>query len=84
LDGFTQLVARDADVVGGNHPLIVLSHGTGGLYSSHYDTALILAHAGFVVAALTHPQDNSHDGSRATDLPARPRQLRNLISGPMA
>ena len=73
-------MARDADVVGGNHPLIVLSHGTGGFY----DTALILAHAGFVVAALTHPQDNSHDGSRATDLPARPRQLRNLISGPMA
>jgi predicted dienelactone hydrolase len=29
------------------HPVIFISHGTGGSLASHYDTALALAKAGF-------------------------------------
>src|SRR5690606_13283708 len=60
-------------------PLVVISHGTGGDFRSHEATALALAHAGFVVAALTHTGDNWRDRSRAMDMAERPRQLGVLI-----
>jgi predicted dienelactone hydrolase len=60
-------------------PLVVISHGNGGWYRSHYDTAEALAEAGFVVAALTHPGDNLRDDSRSTRLSDRPRHIRLLI-----
>lgn len=60
-------------------PLIVISHGNGGWYRGHYDTAEALADAGFVVAALTHPGDNWRDDSRSTQLSERPRQVSLLI-----
>ncbi|HTA65611.1 MAG TPA: hypothetical protein VK753_08905 [Xanthomonadaceae bacterium] len=56
-----QKVAADGHVVGNGMPLIVMSHGNGGLLSSHSDTALALASAGFVVAAVTHTGDNAED-----------------------
>jgi predicted dienelactone hydrolase len=46
-------------------PLIVISHDTGGGAASHYDTALALANAGFVVVAPTHTADNYQDQSAA-------------------
>ena len=60
-------------------PLIVISHGNGGDFRSHHDTAMALAKAGFVVAALTHTGDNWRDQSRATDVVGRTRQLSVLI-----
>ncbi|MBS0490382.1 MAG: prolyl oligopeptidase family serine peptidase [Proteobacteria bacterium] len=60
-------------------PLVVISHGNGGDFRSHEDTAQALAAAGFVVAALTHTGDNWRDQSRATDVAGRPRQLSVLI-----
>lgn len=39
-------------------PLVVLSHGYGGSFLGHHDTAETLANAGFVVAAITHSDDN--------------------------
>ena len=51
LDTFTQDVAVGAPVVGHDLPLVLISHGSGGWFGGHYDTALALAHAGFVVAA---------------------------------
>jgi predicted dienelactone hydrolase len=72
-------------------PLIVISHGNGGWYRGHPDTARALADAGFVVAALTHPGDNFRDQSRSTQLTMRAPQLSRLIdymtrdwSGPVA
>lgn len=56
-----QMVARNGPVVGSNLPLIIVSHGNGGMLSSHSDTALALASAGFVVAAVTHTGDNARD-----------------------
>lgn len=60
-------------------PLVVISHGNGGDFRGHEDTARALADAGFVVAALTHTGDNWRDQSGATDVARRPRQLSLLI-----
>ena len=74
-----QQVAENAPVQAGRHALVVMSHGNGGWFGGHLDTALALAAAGFVVAAPTHAGDNYRDQSHATDLPARPRQIRDTI-----
>src|SRR3984957_14502895 len=74
---FVQSVATDAPVSGKQLPLVLISHGTSGSLASHYDTALALAKAGFVVAALTHTGDNTGDQSytgNRIDLIDRPRQ----------
>jgi predicted dienelactone hydrolase len=76
---FTQSVAPDAPFKGRALRLIVISHGNGGSDDGHYDTALALAKAGFVVAALEHTGDNYRDQSRATDVANRPRELHRLI-----
>jgi predicted dienelactone hydrolase len=72
----TQVVAAGAPIVGEHLPLIVMSHGNGGFFGGHADTAQALAQAGFVVAALTHPGDNYKDQSRATAMADRPRRCR--------
>jgi predicted dienelactone hydrolase len=77
---FTQSVAPDAPVTPGRHPLIVMSHGNGGTFESHYDTALALARAGFVVAAMTHTGDNYRDQSQATHMTPRPEAVHTVIS----
>jgi predicted dienelactone hydrolase len=51
---FSQFVATNAPISGKQLPLILISHGTSGSFASHYDTALALAKAGFVAAAITH------------------------------
>lgn len=80
----TGLSSQDV-VVGGSlpqrhHALVVISHGTGGDFAGHADTAVALARAGFIVAALTHPGDNWRDTSRATQIEQRPAALSALIS----
>ncbi len=76
---FSQVVAPGAAVAGRALPLVVLSHGTGGWYGSHYDTARALAEAGFVVAAVSHTGDTYDDHSRAARIWDRPRQVHRLI-----
>lgn len=60
-------------------PLVVFSHGSGGHFAGHRDTAVALAEAGFVAAALTHAGDNWRDHSRAVAIWDRPRQLELLV-----
>ena len=60
--GFAHL-ARNAAITGGRHPLVVISHGTGASSTSHFDTAIALAEAGYVVAAPLHNGDNFRDMS---------------------
>ena len=55
--------APDATVTTGQHPLVVISHGTAAASTSHIDTALALAQAGYVVAAPLHNGDNYQDTS---------------------
>jgi predicted dienelactone hydrolase len=76
---FTQTVALDAPIAGNHLPLVVMSHGGGGWYSGHYDTALALAHAGFVAAAVSHAGDTFDDQSRVLQLWRRPAQLHRLV-----
>ncbi|CAN7580575.1 prolyl oligopeptidase family serine peptidase [Phenylobacterium sp. LjRoot225] len=66
-------------VAGQGLPLVVISHGTGGAFTSHQDTAAALAAAGFVAVALTHAGDNWRDRSRAVEIWRRPRQLKLTV-----
>ena len=79
LGGFMQEVAPNGAVAGDRLPLVVMSHGAGGWFGEHVDTALALARAGFVVAALSHTGDTYDDQSRAARIWQRPAQLKRLI-----
>lgn len=74
-----QSVVPGGPIVGTRLPLVVISHGTGGSFTGHADTAVALAKAGFVVAALTHPGDNWQDQSRVIHIEERPRAFSGLI-----
>jgi len=76
---YEQTVANGGAVAGRGLPLIVMSHGTGGSFAGHYDTALGLADAGFVVAAVTHTGDNYRDQTQFGHLEIRPRHIKVLI-----
>ena len=58
---YTHEAALNAPIAGERLPLIVISHGAGGSGTNQADTAVDLAKAGFVVAAVTHSGDNSRD-----------------------
>jgi predicted dienelactone hydrolase len=80
---YQQLVVPNGRITGTRLPLVLISHGTGGSYASHYDTALALASDGFVVAALTHTGDNYMDQSyvgNRKDLTDRPRQVSVVLT----
>ncbi|THD74344.1 MAG: dienelactone hydrolase [Phenylobacterium sp.] len=74
-----QSVAPGAAVLGHGHPLVVISHGTGGSFADHFDIARALAQSGFVVAAVSHTGDTYDDRSRALRITERPGQLVRLI-----
>lgn len=72
-------VAAAAPLAGAHLPLVLISHGTGGSALTHYDTALALAEAGFIAAAIEHTGDNWHDRSNSfaqRNFTERPRQLK--------
>ncbi len=75
----TMSVAINAPMQGKDLPLVVMSHGNGGSYLSHFDTAVALADAGFVVVAVTHTGDSYADQSRSIDVMARPRHISRAI-----
>jgi predicted dienelactone hydrolase len=79
LGAFVQTVADRGPVTGETLPLIVMSHGTGGGFDGHYDTALALAEAGFVVASVSHTGDTFDDQSRTLFVWERPAQIHRLI-----
>jgi predicted dienelactone hydrolase len=76
-----QSLALGGPVNGEHLPLIVVSHGNGGFSDTHADTALALADAGFVVAAVTHTGDNYSDESYPASrwMVDRPRHIRLVI-----
>jgi predicted dienelactone hydrolase len=75
----TMSVALNGTAQGKALPLVVMSHGTGGSFLGHFDTAIALADAGFVVVAVTHTGDNHADQSRSVDVMDRPRQISRVI-----
>lgn len=56
-------VALNAPMGDSNGGLIVMSHGYGGWYAGHADTAMALADAGYIVAAPTHTGNTWSDMS---------------------
>jgi predicted dienelactone hydrolase len=79
---FTMPAAKDAILEGHGLPLVVISHGRGGSFVMHHDTAEHLADAGFVVAALNHPGDTTLDKSLFYDLSVyiqRPLDIKRVI-----
>ncbi|WP_292866588.1 dienelactone hydrolase [Mesorhizobium sp.] len=79
LEGISQRVAPSGPLQGSALPLVVISHGGGGSYARHYDTALALARAGFIVAAVSHAGDTYDDQSKVLMPWRRPAQLSRLI-----
>lgn len=79
LGPFTLDIARGGAVAGQRLPLIVMSHGNGGSSLGHHDTAVALAQAGFVVAAVTHTGDNHADQSAEASMMDRPRHVSRVI-----
>nr|AMH39541.1 putative lipoprotein signal peptide [Tardiphaga robiniae] len=59
---------RDCPVSKRKHPLVLISHGTGGWFAGHHDTAETLADAGFIVVAINHPGDSGYDSSPSEGL----------------
>jgi len=57
LGPYRQTVAPGGTVAGRQLPLVVILHGVQGSFANHYHTALALADAGFVVAAVTQGDD---------------------------
>lgn len=55
---------RNCAIAGKQLPLVVMSHGSGGSFLGHHDTAAALADAGFVIAAVNHPGDSFQDLGR--------------------
>jgi len=80
----TMTAAINAPVNGKALPMVVMSHGTGGSYLGHLDTAIALADAGFVVVAMNHTGDNYADQSRSVDIMDRPRQVSRVIDHMLA
>jgi predicted dienelactone hydrolase len=79
---FGLMGVKDCPVTGAKLPLIVFSHGRGGWFGAHHDTAQALADAGFVVAAINHPGDTANDSSRRDTLSAwvsRPVDMVRLL-----
>jgi predicted dienelactone hydrolase len=75
----TQMVAAAAPAVGTGLGLIAVSHGTGGNADNHFDTAIALADAGFVVVAPTFTGDSTDDRSRVLMIWNRPRLLHVVL-----
>src|SRR5471032_934322 len=80
----TMSVALNAPIEGSALPLVVMSHGTGGSFLEHYDTAIALADAGYVVAAVSHTGDNYADQSRSIFVMDRPKQMSRVIDHMLA
>jgi predicted dienelactone hydrolase len=83
LGSLTAEGVESCPIAGEKLPLIVISHGVGGWFGGHHDTAERLADAGFVVAAIDHPGDAGRSATRHPDdlsiLLERPADIKRLI-----
>jgi predicted dienelactone hydrolase len=80
--GFNLNGAEDCPPDASKLPLVVMSHGRGGWFGVHHELAASIADAGFVVAAVDHPDHNSQDRTRIdalSTLVERPADLKRLI-----
>ncbi|UZE50992.1 alpha/beta hydrolase [Rhodopseudomonas sp. P2A-2r] len=81
-EDFGLMGVKDCPVTRAKLPLIIISHGRGGWFGAHHDTAEALADAGFVVAAINHPGDNGSDPSQTDKMSlwaSRPTDMVHLL-----
>jgi len=83
---FGRALAQNAPITNPNTGLILLSHGFGGWFASHADTAEALANAGFIVAAPSHTGNTWSDMSSTVEqwLLDRPRHISRIIDAMQA
>src|SRR4029077_14216403 len=67
IGAYVLTVIEDCPMAGGKLALVVISHGRGGDFLGHHDTAEALADAGFAAVAINHPGDTARDMSRTDD-----------------
>jgi predicted dienelactone hydrolase len=70
--------AAGTAIVPGRHPLILISHGSGGHRFNQFYLAEVLASHGFIVLAVQHPGnclDNNRDADLLVNLWNRPRDI---------
>ncbi|QQO12798.1 hydrolase [Bradyrhizobium diazoefficiens] len=72
---------KDCPVTGSKLPLVVISHGNSGYFALHLDIIEALVSAGFVVAAINHPGNNTNDmsGRGMSVWASRPVQMVRLL-----
>lgn len=74
---------KDASILEGTFPLVLISHGTGGHCYSQYYLSEFLASNGYIVVAVEHPFDNLSDNSQAytiKNLWHRPKDISFVLS----
>jgi predicted dienelactone hydrolase len=73
----------DCPIEGSKLPLVVISTGGNGWFANHHDTAEVLADAGFVTAAISHPGFTSPEKmilkQNVADLIERPVEVKRLV-----
>ena len=82
LGPFEVNATRGAPPAEGRHPLLLISHGTGGNELGHAWLAQALAAEGYIVVTPRHPGDNFEDRSRVSRpafLVERPQQLSGVL-----
>ncbi len=87
LGPFSMMVSNNGEPIQKRYPLVMLSHGTGGMNLTHHEIAAATARAGFIVVALTHPGDNYQDRSmvgKIDYLTERPRQVSRTLDAFLA
>ena len=78
---------KDANIIMGRYPLLVLSHGNTGTPLALHDLVTSLARKGFVVVTVLHPGDNYKDHSRLgtlSNLYGRPMHISAAINAVLA
>jgi predicted dienelactone hydrolase len=71
-------IAKNAEPIEGSYPLVIVSHGLGGNDWNHHLLASRLVEAGFVVAAVRHPDDLLRVGEPEHGI-LRPLELRSAL-----
>jgi predicted dienelactone hydrolase len=79
----TMMVSNNGEPIQKKHPLVLLSHGTGGMNLNNHEIAAAIARAGFIVVALTHPGDNYKDRSLVGKLPYFTERINWVDSHPV-
>lgn len=79
LGSYTLDLSKNVPIIVAKHPLIAISHGLSGGSLNHHPLARKLVDAGFVVVAVSHPNDLLRLGNRA-HMVLRPLELSAAIS----